>query len=133
MFERIGKVYKQGGLTMTIPQVYAEALGINVGDEIALSLDMDKKCFVITKFVAPKETELSPRCKEMVKFLKTVGISKEHLNILYPYMRKDSTEPKDTKNLVHSQQEVLDVLTNMGMSQEIIEEIKQYLDKEEQK
>lgn len=84
MFERTGKVYKQGGLTMTIPQVYAEALGIKVGDVINLSLDMETKSFSVSK------------------------------------------------TQEHSTQEIFDVLTNMGMSHEIIEELKQYLDKKEE-
>jgi len=80
MFERTGKVYKQGGLTMTIPQVYAEALGINVGDTVNLSLDMENKTFSVGK---------------------TSG---------------------------HKVQEVLDLLASMGLSQELIKEIRQDLD-----
>lgn len=78
MFERTGKVYKQGGLTMTIPQVYAEALGIKVGDEIQLSLDMDNGYFTVGKNV--------DKYKEVLNFIR--NFTDEQLEDLVQFIKR---------------------------------------------
>lgn len=87
MFERTAKVFKQGGLTITIPKIYAEALGINIGDSINLSLDLDNKCFSVNKLEKVK-SDSQNYLQNIIKILKEYGISDKDIKTISEQIKK---------------------------------------------